>query len=286
MSLARASTAGTMPGRSLKTVRMPWFASSPTMIAHTLVGFSQPAFPATAHTKGAWTQIVSSTTSDTGLIVVNYNGTAGIATDASVLFDIGVGAAGSEVVVASDLAVGGIGFSLTPHFSLPIFIPAGSRVAARAQAAATTTAGAASWLLLRTADAHLTPRSVDTLGVVSSTSRGIALAGASGSYTEIVASTSQPYQAMQLISSAGGKTGINSTFRLTLAVGAAGSEVDIGSVDLSQASGGSIALVGNPSPQPAIFGRVVPAGSRLSVKHNISANPDRIQAQVIGIPFR
>jgi hypothetical protein len=286
MSLRQAAFSGTLPGRSLKTARMPWFASSPTMIAHTWVNFSQPAFPATAHTKGAWTQIVSSTPSDTGLIVVNYNGTSGIATDASVLFDIGVGASGSEVVVASNIAVGGGAFSQTPHLSLPIFIPSGSRIAARAQAATTATAGSVTWLLFRAADAHLTPRSVDTLGVVSSTSRGIALSGASGSYTEIVASTSQPYQAQQLIASAGGKTGINGTFRLTLAVGAAGSEVDIGTIDLNQGSGGQITLLGNPSPQPAIFGRTIPAGSRLSVKHNISANPERIQAQVIGIPFR
>lgn len=286
MTLSRATLAGTLPGRSLKTTRMPWFASSPMTIAHTLVNFSQPTFSSTAHTKGGWAQIVGSTTSDTGLIIVNYSGTSGIATDASVLFDIGVGAAGSEVVVASDLAVGGIGFSQTPHFSLPIFIPSGSRIAARAQAAATATAGSVQWLLFRAADAHLTPRSVDTLGVVSSTSRGVALGGASGSYTEIVASTSQPYQAMQLMASSGGKTGINSNFRLTLAVGAAGSEVDIGSLDMNQGSNGAINLVGNPSPQPAIFGRVVPAGSRLSVKHNISANPERIQAQVVGIPFR
>lgn len=286
MSLKQATLSGAFIGRSAKTVRMPWFAQTPTMIVHTYVAFSQASFPATPHTKGAWTQITASTTADTGLIIVNFSGTAGIATDASVLFDIGVGASGSEVVIASDLAVGGIAFSQSLHFSLPVFIAAGSRIAARAQAATTTTAGSIQWMLARTADMHLTPRSLDTLGVVSSTSRGIALSGASGSYTEIVAATSQPYQAMHLMASAGGKTGINSNFRLTLAVGSAGSEVDIGTVDLTQASGGSVNPVANPTPQPAIFGRVVPAGSRISVKHNISANPERIQAQVIGIPFR
>lgn len=286
MSLTQATLAGAFVGRSAKTRRMPWFSQTPLLIVHTASAFFQATSAATAHTKGAWAQAFSSTSADTGLILLTAAGTSATATDASYMVDIGVGAAGSEVVIAQDIAVGGLGFSQTLMFALPVFVASGSRVAVRIQGAALNTGQFPSLLLARTADMHLTPRVVDTLGAVTATSRGTALSGASGSYTEIVASTSNPYQAMQLIASNGTKTGINSNFRLTIATGAAGAEVDFGTVDLQQNSSGVISLRGNPSPQPPIFGCAIPAGSRIAVKHDISANPDRIQVQAIGVPFR
>lgn len=84
---------------------------------------------ATAHTKGAWTQLTAATGFDaTGLLLhigTGYN-------DTRYLIDIGVGAAGSETVIVPNLLVG-IPSGICHSIFLPLSIPAGVRLAARSQ---------------------------------------------------------------------------------------------------------------------------------------------------------
>lgn len=90
-----------------------------------------------ANTKGAWSQLTAATPFDIQWLVVcitNQNNSA--TTTAIFAIDIGIGAGGSEVVVIPDLFTvvdSGIDTPEPQYYSFPVSIPAGSRVAARAQ---------------------------------------------------------------------------------------------------------------------------------------------------------
>jgi len=94
---------------------------------------------ATAHTKGSWTQLISSTSHDAYGIWIGIDGIHVSAAATPYLVDIGVGPAGSEQVIIPNLDVWGADATaagLNPHlFWFPVYIPAGSRVAARSQSA-------------------------------------------------------------------------------------------------------------------------------------------------------
>lgn len=95
---------------------------------------------ATAHTYNAtWTTLVASTAFDSVGISIRLNtatASSGVRSDA--LMVVGVGSAGSEQVVIGPVA---IGFrSIGTIISLPIFIPAGSRIAIRHKSARTSLA--------------------------------------------------------------------------------------------------------------------------------------------------
>ena len=94
------------------------------------------AAPASAHTKGNWVQLVASTAKR--VVAMTLSAHAVGTTQLRFLVDIGVGGAGSEVVVLPNIYVK-IGASYTrdgQNFGpLLVDIPAGSRIAARCQCA-------------------------------------------------------------------------------------------------------------------------------------------------------
>lgn len=101
---------------------------------------------ATANTKGAWTQLVASTTrAHKGLMVAvgRTNASTAAAADYGCSIDVGVGASGSEQVIIPDLvhavttAKKNAGHNVT--FPIPCDLPAGSRLAARMQSSTTNT---------------------------------------------------------------------------------------------------------------------------------------------------
>jgi hypothetical protein len=101
---------------------------------------------ATANTKGAYAQIVSSTTSALDGFMLAFDclsRTTGTA-DSDYLFDIAIGASGSERVVLPNIWCGQTDSGTTTWLKntqyFPIQIPAGSRIAARAQSGYTTAA--------------------------------------------------------------------------------------------------------------------------------------------------
>jgi hypothetical protein len=98
---------------------------------NTAVSTSSHTSSATAHTYNAtWTQLVASTPFDTvGLSLRLNTATAVSAGRSDTLVVIGVGAAGSEQVVIGPVPIGFKPVGTT--ISLPIFIPAGSRIAVR-----------------------------------------------------------------------------------------------------------------------------------------------------------
>lgn len=85
----------------------------------------------TAHTMGAWTELVASTAIDADLLRLRFGGHYSGGAASPALMDIGVGAAGSEVVILPTIDVGGS--DVHHHLLFPVAVPAGSRIAARAQ---------------------------------------------------------------------------------------------------------------------------------------------------------
>jgi hypothetical protein len=92
---------------------------------------------ATAHTKGSWTQLIDSTPYDAYGIWIGIDGIHTSAAATAYLVDIGVGPAGSEQVIIPNLEAWGAnstGVGLNPRsYWFPVYIPAGSRIAARSQ---------------------------------------------------------------------------------------------------------------------------------------------------------
>lgn len=272
---------GLPPGGSAP---QPWFATGPQNNFVAQSGFITCTGGATANTKGAWSQIIASTSASINLIIFNASSSI-YSTDHSVMYDIGVGAAGSESVVAQNIAGGNTTYSYIPQLFLPIAIPAGSRIAYRCQGNAASRAGYGYMTFHSMPDYGLSPKSVDTIGEDTSTSRGTIMTGASGTWTQITSSTRKAYQAFCIFPSNYQAVGVNSDVRLTLGYGAAGAEVAIGQITFSQNSSGAISQRAAYADQFPPIGFSLPAGQRLAIRHNITANPDRVQAVVIGVPF-
>lgn len=200
--------------------------------------------------KGSWVQLIASTPKHGhGLLVsCSLGGTGG-----PHAFDIGIGAAGSEVVIIADLislAVLTNGGMHTAYF--PLSLPAGTRIAARARASA---ASNNIFPLVHVVSGALAGLSsfgrCTTYGVSGVTPT--APANGSG-WTQVVASTANQISALVLgLALSSSKVGL-----MDLAVGAAASE---------QMFLESIAVVGDTTPH--YIGPLpvnIPAGSRISAR--------------------
>lgn len=266
---------------------VPWFKDFRNVtITGQATTTPAPAAGATAHTKGAWVQLIASTSGASNLFTSFWQSSSVAATDTAMVMDIGVGASGSETVVAPDIALGGCGAGLV---ILPISIPNGSRIAARiagvrgSSQTITSFSNITTYNISSTATSLL-PSSVDVLGVNTATSTGTAMSGASGTWVEIIASTSKDYIGFSIVPSISDTdTATIGDLRLTLGVGAAGSESVIGEIAASTTTSEAVSLRSN-AIAANLFGREVPAGSRLAIKHNIAANPGKYDACIIAVP--
>jgi hypothetical protein len=90
--------------------------------------------------KGNWAQLIASTTSDTYGLVICVNSNSASSASRNTITDIGLGASGSEIVLVPDLVSGNAaGYTLGGGwYYFPIFIPKGTRIAARGQGTVTT----------------------------------------------------------------------------------------------------------------------------------------------------
>jgi hypothetical protein len=233
---------------------------------------------ATAHVKGAWTQIIGSTSADTSYLLIQVSSVSTSATDTSTLLDLGTGASGSETAFASNICIGGAQSLLV---AFPIKIPSGTRVAARIQSViGSKTAFVTIWTI---DDGHYdtAPTSVDVIGADAATSTGTAFSGASGTWVEGIASTSQAYRAVALavaIQSDNAPSGIRN---YGVGVGASGSEIQFGAY---RANAGTAENFVTERPYALHFGRRIPAGTRLAVRHAFTADPQTYGFTLIGIP--
>jgi hypothetical protein len=240
---------------------------------------------ATPHTKGAWAQLVASTSEEVALVVVRAVSVGTAATETSMLIDIGVGASGSEAAIMENLAIGGASAGNANEFlmfMLPVRIAAGIRISCRVQALIASDTCSVTMGLSSVRARQTLPTSVDVIGTSTADSRGTAFAGSLGDWTQITASTAQRYRAIWLVPSVIGTDIISTNTNMEIAVGAAGSEVEIGRVFCTYANS---EIVGHSTRMLNVpIACDIPAGSRLSVKTPVSANPERYGVCLIGIP--
>lgn len=114
---------------------MTQISSITALTAETNPGVS-PVSGAASSTKGAWTTLFSSVPYNGYLLRLSVRDIAASATSSLATMDIGIGAAGNEVVVVPDLLAGGAPIaSGNPYqgkdFWIPLYIPQGSRVSVR-----------------------------------------------------------------------------------------------------------------------------------------------------------
>ena len=190
-------------------------------------------FGSVAHTKGAWEELFAATAFDTSSVVITVLVNTQSATDTSTLLDIGIGAAASESVIIPDLLAGfaqDSGIEPGPRsFTFPLYIPAGSRLAARAQSTRSS-----AWTVRVVVDLYGAPTSPDrpwvgqeviAYGVNAATSGGVDVtAGNSGAEgtTTVIGTTTQDHKMLAVGVQGGvGLTNMgSSTYHWSLGIGA------------------------------------------------------------------
>jgi hypothetical protein len=254
-----------------------WFEDKAFTIVDATNNVSGLAADATANTKGAWTELIAATSANASFLAMVLTCTQNAANNAALL-DIGIGASGAETIVAENIAIGG---SSGLPIAFPLKIPSGSRLAARMQSVVGSKSGIIEIVIVDSGDYATAPTSVDVIGGNVANSQGISFSGASGTWTEGVASTSQIYRGVALITSSHTDTAAATTGIFEIATGASGSEQSFGSLR-AQHTAAETVLLRNPFNN--VFGKSIPAGTRLSVKHPFAADPSKYGFCLIGIP--
>jgi hypothetical protein len=241
-----------------------------------------------AHTKGAWSQVIASTSADVSFLWVRVSSVSIVGTDTATLIDLATGASGSEVAFASNIAVGGAAATGAAGlqsiiFGIPIKIASGTRIAARIQSVVTGgKTGQVAIFAMDTGDYATSPTAVDVIGSDTATSKGTEFSGSSGTWVEGIASTSQAYRAIGVVLSTHDTSITNfNDAQFEVGVGASGSEVAFGSLRYNFNADERLGIT---APFTFLFGRNIPSGSRLAVKHPFGSNPGRQGFTLIGIP--
>jgi len=232
----------------------------------------------TAHTKGAWTEVIASTSGNADFLVIGAFSSTN-STDTASLFDVGFGAAGAETAKIENVAIGSW-FYMT--VVVPFAVPSGTRIAIRAQSI--VTGGKTISFFVQAFDSGNyanAPTAVDVIGTSTATSRGTALSTTAGTYAQVTASTANAYKAIAIVPSAADASlsGYNQTY--TLATGAAGAEVERGSTTINSTSGEQIQAFGMQAL--ALVSGTFAAGTRLAVKGNQNTVGSNFDVCLIGI---
>ena len=236
---------------------------------------------ASINTKGAWFEMIASTSDDSNFIAVDVqNGANATATEG--FLDIAIGASGSESIIV-DNAIGGAILSIDlgkSFYVFPVYVPKGSRVAARLSNAIASRSALVSMTFLKS-DLK-SPNSLVTLGANVATTRGVNVPNASTFY-EVTSSTAQDYQGVIIAVLATGGTGhSNITYNVDVAVGASGSEIVLDSNTFRGSSSEHTARhVLDTKP---IILKHIAAGSRLSVRASAGTLSYR-DVVLYGIPY-
>lgn len=236
----------------------------------------------TSHTKGAWTELIAATgLPASGLWVTSVGGINVTSTDTSMLVDIGLGAAGSEQVVIANIPFGFVAAS-TPIW-VPLSVPDGSRVAARAQAAVSADTIQLQVLMVNGGWHVSGGNRCTTYGADVTDSGGVTLttvsgANAKGPWTEIAASTSSPMRWMtaMIIGQAGVSGWSVGNALVDFAYGAAGSE-QILVADMAAQWTGSEFIMAHQLTVPVSL----PTGTRLSARYQCTAVSSNSRPDVV-----
>jgi hypothetical protein len=237
----------------------------------------------TAHVKGAWTQIISSTAAASDVLGLLVNNIGVNNQDSATLLDIGVGASGSEVAVIENLAVGGASSTVNSlQYSIPLSIPQGTRIAARAQSVVTGGKTAAVVVSpFSTNNLSKAPSTVTVIGTNTATSEGVPSLS-NNTWTEITASSPAKFQAVILVPSLTATTSSTGNTTVELGIGSSGNEVSINKVlyriSITEGIGRFYG-----SDFVSIAAGPFPSGTRFSAR--ASAQATILDYCLIGIPY-
>lgn len=254
----------------------PWWQS----IGQVRVGFASAVTvtsSGTAHTKGAWTELIASTSANGDFIVLGSTNVGAGAFNTATLIDIGIGAAGAEVAIASNIAIGSW---VDMSIPIPLKIASGSRVAARIQSVRTSIPVTIKCQVFDSGNYADAPTSVDVIGTSTATSEGT-LMSSTNAWVQLTASTSQAYSAIVAVPSASDNVMAGLTVTYSVGRGAASSETVIGTFSMLTTTGEIIYPGGLISPM--VFAGPFPAGTRLVGRADAAAGTD-MDLCVIGIP--
>lgn len=234
---------------------------------------------ASANTKGAWAELIASTSfPGSGLIV-----TIGYRNTANMLIDIGIGAAASEIVIIGNLLASTMmlmGVVKAGAMFFPIFIPAGTRIAARCQSDSTSykNCGVAVQIVQ---GGFVYPSSfsrVLTYGANAATSRGVevdpgASADTKGAWVEVTAATSDILKALFVRFGDGSSArGALKQGLLDVGIGAVGSEIVLIPNIFHILAYYSAAAYGIGPDCSILFPVSIPSGTRLAVRASNQEN--------------
>lgn len=232
----------------------------------------------TIHTKGAWVQLHAATPFNGYLLEVFFMDTRVGSTDTSSLLDIGIDPAGGTaytVLVPNLLAGHAQSSNLNGRYqSFPVYIPAGSTVAARLQS---IIASHSAEVAVRihggiTGDPFPTQGLVVDYGTATASSSGTtpanAAANTKGAWVQLTASTTHPHRGLTIQGQ--GADGVLGNFELLvdIGIGAASSEVVLIENWWIQQGPGEQCVILAPNP---LFWRPIPEGSRLAVRAQAEA---------------
>ena len=236
--------------------------------------------PGSLNTKGAWTQIVASTTYPAAGIMLQINSEPGSG-DCFWLADVGIGGAGSEVVIVPNIIGGRLASTLgdSSHCYVPVQIPAGSRVAMRYQVAVTAATPLTAQIIGfgDSGKFYPPPMALTDYGTVTASSKGTQVdpggtANTKGAYAQLVASTTQTIRGLivQILPDASYAAAPAHSL-VDIAIGGAGSEqVVIPNImhNPTETSGSVIQANNAPFYYPAS----IPSGSRIAARSQCDTN--------------
>jgi hypothetical protein len=250
----------------------PWYSGLTTI--PTSSGSATVTADSTSHTKGAWTEIISSNAATTTALLVRVGDIGNNSIDTATLIDIGTGAVGLETAIAANVAVGGANDYLT--FVLPVAITSGTRIAVRSQALIASDTASVFLDTFAFGDVTTVPTTVDVLGTDTATSTGAAIGE---TYTEVVASTSQDYTAICAVPSISIGTMVQLETSLDVATGSAGNETQVAQIPALYVSSERVIT---PQWISYVTDATIAAGTRLSAK---TTGLNRVnEVTLIGVP--
>lgn len=235
----------------------------------------------TRHNKGSWGELIASVPFDARLVIWSGYVAAGI----KHLFDIGIGAAGSEQLILENVSIQPKYSSQGLHlFETPILVPAGVRLAARSQADYATAYPLTYCVLLIPILGYSgLPCSRGTAyGANTAASIGTAFTcgnGSKGSWVELSSSLPHdirailPFFACQANASYGWLT-----YTIDIGIGAAGSEQIIAADLPGYKNNGQV--LGGCSFSP--FPIHIPSGTRLAIRGKADGSDTACNGLVVG----
>lgn len=260
-------------------------------LSTTIVPTTTITASATTHTKGSWTELEASTTSDFSYLEITIYGTALNTADTSTLLDIGIGGSGSEQVLIANI---GVGFKVALNIQggvpetllFPIKIPSGSRISARAQSVISGKTVEISHRFY-SSPFDIGSSGIVTLGANTATSNGVSLTTTSvhnkGAWTQITSSTSDALQGIVLSPQlAPGTTAVSASTYLFIDIGtgSSGSEqVIIENIVFQIGNAESI----QRASHCAFYQVDIPAGTRIAARFQRQANNHTVGLTIHGI---